>query len=206
MSDLDEEDKYSVNIPYDDPADTTGKAIYEKTFTDMLIHAKVLLPQRENVKSTKVQGITKDDDGKMVGTFESNQIFNTIIYDVDFPDGAVKQYAANVIAENMYIQVDSYGNTSSILDVIVDYSKDDTAVPIYDKYVTTRSGTRRLLHTTEGWQLLVRQKYGSEKWVSLKLLKEQNPVEISEFAQSRDIYEKPAFYWWVPYTFRKKIA
>ena len=120
LSDLDDEDKDPVEIPDDDPVDATGKAIYEKLFTDMMIHAKVLLPQRENVKSTKVQGITKDDDGKMVGTFESNQIFNTIIYDVDFPDGAVKQYAANVIAENMYIQVDSDGHSTIIFDVIAD--------------------------------------------------------------------------------------
>ena len=60
----------------------------------------------------------------------------------------MKQYAENVISENMYSQADSDGHTANILDVIVDYSKDDTSVPISEKYVTTRSGTRRLLHTT----------------------------------------------------------
>ena len=60
----------------------------------------------------------------------------------------MKQYAYNVIAENMYRQVDYDGHTAGILDVIVYYSKDDTAVPISEKYVTTPSCTRRLLHNT----------------------------------------------------------
>ena len=36
-----------------------------------------------------------------------------------------------------------------------------------------------------------------------KLLKEHNPVEISEFSQYYDISDEPAFCCWVPYTLRK---
>ena len=67
----------------------------------------------------------------------------------------MKQYANNVIAENMQIQINSDGHIFDILDVTVDYSKYDTVVPISEKYVTTRSGSRRIYHTTEGWHLLV---------------------------------------------------
>ena len=108
------------------------------------------------------------------------------------------QYAANVIDENMYSQVDSDGHADGILDVISDYYKDDTSVPIYEKYVNTRSDTRRLLCTTEGWHLLVLWKDGYEKWVSLELLKEHNPVDIDAFSQSSDISDKPYLCWWVP--------
>ena len=94
-----------VKIPYDDPVDANGKAIYEKTFIDMLIHAEFLLPQGYNVQSSRVQGGKKDNDGNIVGPFDSKPISNSIIYDVEFPYGAVKQYATNVSAENMYIQV-----------------------------------------------------------------------------------------------------
>ena len=113
------------------------------------------------------------------------------------------QYAANVIDENMYSQVDSDGHADGILDVIADYYKDDTSVPISEKYVNTRSDIRRLCHTTEDWHLLVLWKDEFEKWVSLKLLKEHNPVEISEFAQSRGISDEPYLCWWVLYTLRK---
>ena len=43
----------------------------------------------------------------------------------------MKQYASNVIAENMYSQVDYNGHSAGTIDVIVDYSKDDTVVTIY---------------------------------------------------------------------------
>ena len=54
LSDIDDEDEHPVDIPDDNTLDTNGKAIYENPFTDMLIHAKVLLLQGENVQSAKV--------------------------------------------------------------------------------------------------------------------------------------------------------
>ena len=41
FSDLDDEDEYPFEIPYCDPVEATGKAIYENPFTNMLIHAKL---------------------------------------------------------------------------------------------------------------------------------------------------------------------
>ena len=102
----------------------------------------------------------------------------------------------------MYRQVDSDVHNAGIFDIIVDYSKDNTNVPISEKYVTTCSGTRRLRHTTEGWHLLVRWKGISEQWVSLKLLKEHNPVDIDEFSQSCDISNN--FLWLVVTVYVKK--
>ena len=120
LSDIDDEDEYPVDIPYDDPVDATSKAIYDNPFTDIMVHAKVNSPQGESVQFDKVQGITKEDDGNIFGTFDSNPILNSIIYDVEFQDGVVKQYAVNVIDENMYIKVDSDDHSTGILDVIVD--------------------------------------------------------------------------------------
>jgi hypothetical protein len=47
-----------------------------------------------------------------------------------------------------------------LLKEIIDYRKDDSAVPLEDKYLTTRSGQRRLRKTTQGWELLVAWKDG----------------------------------------------
>ena len=120
LLDLDDEDEDPVKIPDDYPVDSTGKAICENPFTDTMIHSKVILPWGENIQSAKVLGITKDDDGNIIGNFDSNPILNSIIYNVELTDSTVKQYSANVIAENMYIQVDYYGHSTIILDVIVD--------------------------------------------------------------------------------------
>ena len=71
---------------------------------------EVLLPQDgEHTRAAKVVGRSKDDRGNIKGSFNNNLILNTRVYDVMFPDGAVQQYGANVIAENLYEQVDEDG-------------------------------------------------------------------------------------------------
>ena len=51
-----------------------------------------------------------------------------MLYNVEFPDRAVKQYSANVIANNMYSKVDQYGFYQTLLKSIIDYSKDGHVV------------------------------------------------------------------------------
>ena len=38
----------------------------------------------------------------------------------------------------------------------------------------------------------------------LKILKNSNPIEVSEFTVARGIDKKPDFTWWVPYTLRRR--
>ena len=188
----------------EDPVTAENEALLERSVTDTLISAEVLLPQGEELKSATVIGRTKNDFGQEVGSFHNNPLLNTIIYDVQFPDGSIREYAANVIAQNMYMQVDSEGRSTLLLKSILDYSMDSTAVPMSDKYVTTKSGQKRLRQTTAGWKLLVQWRDGSEQWVPLKLLKESNPIEVAEFAVARDIKDFPAFAYWVPHVLRKR--
>jgi len=115
------------------------------------------------------------------------------MYDVESPDGEVKEYAANVIAENMLGQVDSEGFTISLLDSILDYQKDGHAVAKKGQYATTKRGGRQLRKTTCGWKLLVRWKDGSKSWIPLKDMKESHPVEIAKFVKARGIDREPAF-------------
>ena len=127
------EDEEPIRLLPDDPVDASGKAIYEQPFYDAIIHAEVLLPQGEMMKSAKVKGRSKDSDGNIVGTYDNNPLLNSMLYDVEFPDGAVKQYAANTITQNMYEQVDGEGYSTSKVDSIVDYDKDKDAVLMKDK-------------------------------------------------------------------------
>ena len=57
-------------------------------------------------------------------------MFDTREYDIEFTDGAIERYTANVIAENMFAQVDEEGNMYMILQEIVDHKKDNSAVPM----------------------------------------------------------------------------
>ena len=46
----------------------------------------------------KVRERTVGPDGKTIGTFHDTPTFNSIVYDLEFPYGEVKEYAENVIA------------------------------------------------------------------------------------------------------------
>lgn len=45
---------------------------------------------------------------------------------------------------------------------------------------------------------------GSETWVSLKDIKESNPVEVAKYASASGIDDEAVFAWWVPYMLRKR--
>ena len=62
----------------------------------------------------KVIQRTIEPDGQVTGTYDNNPFLNSIIYDVEFPDGQVKEYAANIISENMLRQVDSDGMSTTL--------------------------------------------------------------------------------------------
>ena len=100
----------------------------------------------------KVARRSLDADGRMTGTYHDNPFLNTIIYDVEFPDGQVKEYSTNIIAENMLTQVDSDGYSLSLIDSIIDHQRDlSQAIPMEDKHIMTKSGQKRLWKTTKGW-------------------------------------------------------
>jgi hypothetical protein len=80
---------------------------------------------------------------------------DTRIYDVQFPDGHVEAYSANVIAENIYAQVDKEGRCFVLLDEIMDHRKDNSAVKMDDKYIKYGSN-QTLRKTTQGRYFQVR--------------------------------------------------
>ena len=187
-----------------DPVDANGIPAFENAIGDILVNAEVLLPQGEELISAKVKRRHVNEDGEVHGEFDNNPILNTILYDIEFPDGATKQYAANIIAENMYSSLDENGYSKVVLDCILDHNKDDRAIDKADKYIITKKGQRRLRKTTIGWKLLVCWKDQSEHWVPLKLMKENYPVQTVEYAKGNNLSDEPAFQWWVNYTLKKQ--
>ena len=56
------------------------------------------------------------------------------------------EYAANIIAKNLYSQVDAEGHHQVMLDDMIDHKKDITAVGPDDRYVTVNE--RKCHHIT----------------------------------------------------------
>jgi ribosomal protein L27 len=69
-------------------------------------------------------------DGETIGRAHDNPLFDSQEYEVKFTDGTREKYQVNIIAENMFAQVDSKGNQFLLLQEITDHKKDHSAIPI----------------------------------------------------------------------------
>jgi hypothetical protein len=59
--------------------------------------------------------------GEAVCHAHANPFFDTREYEVEFTDGTIERYAANIITKNMYAQVNDEGNMFQLLDEIMDH-------------------------------------------------------------------------------------
>jgi hypothetical protein len=188
-----------------DPESTMPEADdYTPESYDEYLTAEVLLPNMGTLTKAKVVSRKRDADGNPVGRRHHNPILDTREYEVEFPDGAVDTFTANLIAENMYSQVDADGRSYALLSEIIDHKSDGSAVRKDDGFETTKDGQVRPRYTTKGWKLLVSWKDGSTSWVPLKDMKDSFPVEVAEYAMVNKIIEEPAFAWWAKHVLRKR--
>ena len=170
---------------------------------DAFIGAEVLMPHEDNQLMGKVRERKRERDGSLKGTGNTNALFDTRAYVIEFPDGAEAEYTANIIAQNMYAQCDKDGNQFILLKSITDHKTDGHAVEKADAYITVK-GKKSRRKTTKGWSLCIEWKDGTTSWERLADLKESNPVEVAEYAVAMGIEDQPAFQWWVPYTLNKR--
>ena len=68
--------------------------------------------------------------GNVMGRVHTNLIMDTRMYQVEFVGGNVTELTTNVISESMYAQCNADGNEYLLLDVLVDYWKDNKAIPL----------------------------------------------------------------------------
>jgi hypothetical protein len=168
-----------------DTVDASGRLLDQQPAYERLINAEVHLQLGDTYQKARVTGRAIGPDGVVVGVYDDNPMLNSIVYDVEFPDGTIREYSANLIAENMLTQVDSDGYSLTLMKGIVDYRRDEAgAVSKDDGYVITRRGQKQLRKTVSGWQLLVRWRLIGSLDTAEGLLKESHPVEVAEFAKS----------------------
>jgi hypothetical protein len=162
---------------------------------DNRISASVLLSRGKGAVQAKVVIRMHRRDVNPVGMRHSNPILDTLEYQVEFWVRLTATYAANVIAENLYPQVDEDGCHFAILQEITDHKRNGLALSKVDNFIENRHGQRRHKLTTRGWNLLVSWKDGSTSWIPLKALKESNPIEMANnLAVANKISEEPALW------------
>ena len=187
---------------YDDaPTDDVESKAFDK-----FLGVYVELPgdDGESTVLARVKDRKRDHDGKLIGRPHSNPILNTSIYNVETPDGNIMEYSANIIAENLYNQVDDDGYNYNLLYEIIGHRRTEDAIPIEKGYYETRTGIKRRVITTRGWQLEVKWESGETTFIALKDIKESNPIEIAEYAKAHGIDKEPAFAWWIPSAIKRR--
>jgi hypothetical protein len=201
----DEDEPKRVMPDIEDTVDATGKLLNQQPACDRILHSEASLQMGESMTVGRATKQALGPDGTVAGAHDENPCLNVMIYEVEFPDGTLKEPAASATAENVPCQVDSDGFSLTVMKAITDYQNDDAAaVPKTNKHVITPSGQKRMRKTTVGWSLLVKWADGSESWMPLKDLKESHPIEMAEFAKARGIADEPAFAWWAPHRLRKR--
>jgi hypothetical protein len=170
---------------------------------EQYVGASVQLSIGDKVQTGKVTGRKLGLDGVARGKASANHILDTRTYNVEFPDGRSEEYTANVIAENMYAKCDAEGNQFLMLQDIVGHNTDGHTVERSDMYIKVERN-RQIRKKTKGWHLCVEWKDGTTSWERLADLKESNPVEVVEYDITKNLHDKPDFYWWVPHVLKKR--
>ena len=170
---------------------------------DQYIGATVDIKHKGELRTARVKERARNSDGELTGDANDNPFLDTRSYVVEFPDGDVSEYTANLIAESMIAQTDESGHDVKLLEAIVDHKKDGNAVSDADRYFYNR-GRRYPKKTTAGWKLCVQWKGGMTSWETLADLKESYPVQVAEYAKAVGIQHEPAFTWWTEHVLKKR--
>ena len=193
---------FSHQNDHNDPLDRNDPPLLQNM--DEHINIELMLPHSGEMKKGRVTSRKRTSDGHLVGTSNPNPIMDTRIYEVEFHDGTFADFSTNEIMENLYAQTDEYGNMGKILRGISNHRVSPDAVKKEHGWVTINNGPRKRRVTTKGWDILVDWVDGTQSWIPMSKIKQSNPLELAEYAISRDIHEEPAFAWWVGWTLKKR--
>eukprot|EP00957_Ditylum_brightwellii_P030317 2296053-Ditylum_brightwellii.AAC.1 len=95
-----------------------GTLIDQRPAYNKIINAEVQLHHQDHLTTGKVKRSALGTNGRTAGSYHDNPMLNSAVYEVEFPGGKVKEYAANVIAKNMLTQVDFEGFTTTMIEGI----------------------------------------------------------------------------------------
>ncbi len=104
-------DSYEDNVevlpfaPAADLLDAAGKPFEVRSVANALINVEVMLPNGDSMAIAKVLCRGIDENGRMIGTFNTNPLLNTLLYECEFDDGTTQAYSANMIASNILLRL-----------------------------------------------------------------------------------------------------
>ena len=155
------------------------------------------LPNGESKILGRVKNRKRDHDGVLIGKSHDIPVLNTAVYNIETPDSNIHKYTANVIAQNLWDQVDDDGYNYNNLYETIGHRKSDDTVSQADGFYEMSNGVRRKVITTKGWDFNVKWESGETSYISLKDIKEHNPAKIAKYVMANKLEKEAAFAWWV---------
>ena len=146
----------------------------------------------------------KDNEGNPIGMTNKNMIIDTRVYWIEFQYGFRQPVAANLIAENLFAQVDQEGRRHKLINIIIDVRIIDQYAKDEDLFDISSNGTKRRKVTTQGLEVCIQWKDVSTTWNTFKDAKDSFTIELADYFVENRIASKPEFAWWVPYTLKKQ--
>ena len=147
--------------------------------TENYFGAEIIISNGDTVAQGSVRRRNRDVEGNAIVISNSNPILDTRTYEMEFKDGIMSNYSANVIVESMYAQCDEEGQQYLLFGSILYHNIDghDLSVADQDVFVRGRSSKRK---TTKGWHLFVQWKDSTTTWEKLSDLKESHTIQVEE--------------------------
>ena len=71
----------------EDTVDANGRLLNQQPAYDKLIHSEVQLQLGEHMATGKVTRRALGPDGKVTGAYDDDPFLNSIVYEVEFPEG-----------------------------------------------------------------------------------------------------------------------
>eukprot|EP00957_Ditylum_brightwellii_P092651 7054899-Ditylum_brightwellii.AAC.1 len=90
----------------EETVDANGTLIDQQPAYNNIINVEVKLHHQDHITTGKVKRRALGPDGRTADSYHDNPMLNSTVYKVEVPDREIKEYVANVIAENMLMQVD----------------------------------------------------------------------------------------------------
>eukprot|EP00957_Ditylum_brightwellii_P004036 306739-Ditylum_brightwellii.AAC.1 len=79
----------------EETVDANDTLINQQPAYNKIINAEVQLHLQDHITTGKVKRRALGHNGRTAGSYHDNPMFNSTIYNVEFPDVEVKEYAAN---------------------------------------------------------------------------------------------------------------
>jgi hypothetical protein len=140
----------------DNMVDSTGRLLNQQLVYDKLLNVEVQMKVGYGIYKGLVTGRAIGPDGQLIGSYDKDPSKTKMVNEVEFQDGEVNEYSANIIAENMLNQVDQEPFFITIFKGILEYKKDkNAAMSKIDAFSVDKIGRRQRKKSTKGLKLLV---------------------------------------------------